>query len=494
MWVAVLVLPTFSLASAQIEGLTDETHYSVEMNGVVSSGDNAPFWMSTNKFGLSSTEPNSGYLRAGIFRSEETDSLLNWRYGYGLDIAVPVQYTSSFVIHQAYGIVQYKNARLTLGAKETPAEMLNSQLSSGGMTLSNNYRPIPQARFELPDWWTWHFTNDWVSVKGHISYGMYTDGNWQEDFASSKSIYTKKSLFHSKAGFIRVGREEVFPLTATLGLQMACQFGGYGYNIKDRNDIETYFNDVNLGNGLKSFWNAFVPGGNDVNDGDYSNVEGNHTGNWYFDLNYKGNGWSVKAYAEHFFEDHSQMFVQYGWRDMLWGIEAHLPRNPFVDGVVVEYLKTDDQTGGLYHDKNDLVPEQISGKDNYYYHHVYGAWQHWGQCMGNPIILSPIYNDNHEIEPYHSRVRSFHVGLEGTPADDLHFRLLFTHLTSLGTYDKPCIDSEYQNYFMAELTYSPQAECLRGWAVTGAYGYNRGDLISNSTGLSLSISKTGKLF
>ena len=292
MWVAVLVLPTFSLASAQIEGLTDETHYSVEMNGVVSSGDNAPFWMSTNKFGLSSTEPNSGYLRAGIFRSEETDSLLNWRYGYGLDIAVPVQYTSSFVIHQAYGIVQYKNARLTLGAKETPAEMLNSRLSSGGMTLSNNYRPIPQARFELPDWWTWHFTNDWVSVKGHISYGMYTDGNWQEDFASSKSIYTKKSLFHSKAGFIRVGREEVFPLTATLGLQMACQFGGYGYNIKDRNDIETYFNDVNLGNGLKSFWNAFVPGGNDVNDGDYSNVEGNHTGNWYFDLNYKGNGWS----------------------------------------------------------------------------------------------------------------------------------------------------------------------------------------------------------
>ena len=200
------------------------------------------------------------------------------------------------------------------------------------------------------------------------------------------------------------------------------------------------------------------------------------------------------AGAEHFFEDHSQMFVQYGWRDMLWGIEAHLPRNPFVDGVVVEYLKTDDQTGGLYHDKNDLVPEQISGKDNYYYHHVYGAWQHWGQCMGNPIILSPIYNDNHEIEPYHSRVRSFHVGLEGTPADDLHYRLLFTHLMSLGTYDKPCIDSEYQNYFMAELTYSPQAECLRGWAVTGAYGYNRGDLISNSTGLSLSISKTGKLF
>lgn len=493
-WAAVFLLPAFSGASAQIEGLTDETHYSVEMSVVTSSGDAAPFWMSANKYGLSSIEPNSGYLRTGLFRSEETDSLLNWRYGYGLDVALPVQYTSHFVIHQAYGTVQYKNARLTVGAKETPVEMLNSRLSSGGMTLSGNYRPIPQVRFELPDWWVWHFTNDWVSVKGHISYGLYTDSNWQEDFTPSNSIYTKKSLFHSKAGFVRVGREDVFPLTATLGLQMACQFGGYGYNVADRDDDRNMLNDINLGNGLKSFWNAFIPGGNDVNDGDYSNTEGNHTGNWYFDLNYQGGGWKVKAYAEHFFEDHSQMFVQYGWRDMLWGLEAELPDNPFVGNVVVEYLKTDDQTSGLYHDKNDLVPEQISGKDDYYNHHVYGAWQHWGQAMGNPLLLSPIYNNGGQLTFLHNRVRAVHVGLGGQPRAELRYRLLFSHLKSLGTYDKPSIDPEYQNYFMAELTYSPQMKSLKGWSLTGAFGYNNGDMTGNSNGFSLSICKTGKLF
>ena len=73
-----------------------------------------------------------------------------------------------------------------------------------------------------------------------------------------------------------------------------------------------------------------------MNDGDYENVAGNQTGNWYFDLMYKGKGWKVKAYAEHFFEDHSQLFVQYGWKDMLWGIETEFPKNPFVSSFVAE--------------------------------------------------------------------------------------------------------------------------------------------------------------
>ena len=491
----ILALSSFLLIGAtsfaQIEGLTDETKYTVEMNGSFSSGNQAPFWFSANKYGLSTIEPNSGYLRASIYRDTETDSLLEWRYGYGLDVAVPVQYTSPFVIHQAYGIVQYKNAQLIIGAKETPSEMLNQELSSGGATLSGNYRPIPQVKFDLPNWWVWHFTNDWVAVKGHISYGLYTDWNWQEDFVAPGNIYTKKSRFHSKSGFVKIGREDVFPLSATLGLQMATQFGGYGYNIKDRNDVETYFNDVDLGNGLKSYWNAFIPGGNDVNDGDYNNVEGNHTGNWYFDLTYKGKDWSVKAYAEHFFEDHSQMFVEYGWKDMLWGIEAELPKNPFVSNIVAEYLYTKDQTGGLYHDSSELFPVQISGKDDYYNHHVYGAWQHWGQAMGNPLLLSPIYNTNGMLGFMYNRLYALHFGISGNPNDEIRYKILYSHLNTLGTYDRPTVDPVSQTYFLAEVGYAPKK--LKGWSTTLSFGLNDGDLLDKSTGFGITIKKMGKL-
>ena len=503
-----LVLAQYAHCLAQIEGLTDETYYNIELNGVVSSGDNAPLWMSAGRYGLSATEPNSGYLRAGLWRSEETDSALNWRYGYGLDLAVPVNYTSKFVVHQAYGIVQYKNARLTLGAKEIPMEMLNNELSSGAMTISNNFRPIPQVRFELPDWWDWHFTGDWVRVKGHLAYGMTTDHNWQEDFVAEGEKYTRHALFHSKSGFLQVGRTDVFPVTFTLGLQMAAQFGGYGYNIQNRDDARTVLGEkTNLGNAPKDFWDAFIPGGNDVNDGDYNNVAGNQTGNWYMDLMYHGKGWNVKAYAQHFFEDHSQMFVQYGWKDMLWGLEANLPRNPLVSNVVAEYLRTDDQTGGVYHDENTLLPVQISGKDDYYNHHVYGAWQHWGQTMGNPLLLSPVYNTDGKLICYYNRVRAFHIGIDGDPLPSLHYRLKYSHLKTWGTYTYPTLDPTYQNYLLAEVTWklgakgssrsssgSSGSKWWDGFSFTGSWGLNTGDLLDQSNGFSFTIRKTGKLF
>ena len=480
-----------TVADAQIDGLTDNTTYNVELSGTFTDGDHAPFWLTSNCYGLSTIEPNSGYLRAGISRPAENDSLLNWRYGYGIDLAVPVNFTSDFVVQQLYGEVQFHNFRMTVGAKEIPQSMLNTALSSGGMTLSNNYRPIPQVRFDLAEWWTWHFTGDWLAVKGHLAYGIHTDNAWQKDFVAPGRLYTKNSLFHSKAGYMRIGNDEKLPISATIGLEMASQFGGRGFNLTNRDDNQSAISDVDLGNQLKDFWDAFIPGGNDVNDGDYKNVAGNQLGNWYLELMYKGNGWDVKAYAEHFFEDHSQMFVQYGWKDMLWGLEANLPDNPFVSDIVAEYLYTKDQTGGLYHDENELLPIQISGKDNYYSHHVYGAWQHWGQNVGNPLLLSPIYN-NGMLLPQYNRVSALHFGIAGNPTNELHYRLLYSNLRTIGTYDFPTLDPLDQNYFMAELTYKPVK--LKGWSATASFGFDEGDLIGNNTGFSLSISKTGILF
>ena len=40
--------------------------YRVEASGNVSNGTYAPLWLTSNRYGLSSVEPNSGYVRAGI--------------------------------------------------------------------------------------------------------------------------------------------------------------------------------------------------------------------------------------------------------------------------------------------------------------------------------------------------------------------------------------------------------------------------------------------
>ena len=65
-------------------------------------------------------------------------------------------------------------------------------------------------------------------------------------------------------------------------------------------------------------------------DGIYANATGNTVGSWLFRLNYKGKNWRVSAYLDHYFEDHSQMFWEYGWRDGLYGIDITPARNRFV--------------------------------------------------------------------------------------------------------------------------------------------------------------------
>ena len=122
------------------------------------------------------------------------------------------------------------------------------------MTLGINSRPVPQVRVELPDYWQ---VTPWLGLKGHVAYGWFTDGKWQENYQPTGSRYVRKALYHSKSGYLHFGNEERFPLSGTLGLEMATQFGGTIYN------LDATHPKVELDHGLKAFWNAFFSGGND---------------------------------------------------------------------------------------------------------------------------------------------------------------------------------------------------------------------------------------
>jgi len=487
------------ITEAQFSRLGDDIYYQGNITSAFSGGDYAPFWFTSNKYGLSSHKNNYGYLRGIIQRDAMTDSLRNWRIGYGTDMAVAVGMESKhFIIQQLYTDIQWKTLRLSLGQKERPLELKNQALSSGAMTTGINARPLPQVRLEIPDFLTIPGTKNWLAIKGHIAYGWYTDNAWQREFVNNTTnFYTSGSLYHSKAAFLRIGNTEKFPLAMTGGIEMSCQFGGTGYNLKRRYGFDAPIeNKVSLLNGIKSFWHAFIPGGGDVNDGSiYSNCEGNQIGSWHLRVNYHGKGWSVAGYMEHFFEDQSQMFWQYGWKDMLWGLEINLPKNPFLCSLVYEHIGTMDQSGPIYHDKTAVMPEQISGCDQYYNHHIYGAWQHSGYVMGNPLLSSPIYNDrfgvSNSLMVYHNRINAHHIGLSGQPAEEWSWRLLYTHEKSLGTYKTPTLNPQKANYLVAEVTYTPRK--IKGLSITACYGHNDGEILGYSNGGMLSVSYSGRI-
>lgn len=456
--------------------------YKVE-SSVQLSSDITPFWHTANKYGLSGIRETWGYLEAGISRQTESDSAYNWKIGYGLSLAASYNMTSAFSVQELFADIQWKRVRLSVGSKKRGSELKNPLLSTGGLTCGINARPIPQVRFELPEFWTIPKTKGWLAIRGHIAYGCFTDASWNEDFHAPKSLYSAGSLYHSKAGFLRIGNQQKFPLSFTGGLEMNTQFGGEAWNVGHRADDNSGFTGayIDLPENLSSFWHAFIPGGDDGDrDGAYKNVEGNHLGSWHFSLDYNAKNWGLRAYVEHFFEDHSQMFLEYGWKDLLFGIETNLPKNPIISTLLYEYISTTDQTGGIYHDATSTIPEQISGADNYYNHMIYGAWQHWGNTIGNPLLISPIYNKNGQITVFHNRIKAHHVGIMGTPTEEVSYRLLYTHHKSLGTYLKPTTDPLRANYFMAEVGYKPKWG--RGISLTASLAGNTGDILGNSLG------------
>ena len=187
------------------------------------------------------------------------------------------------------------------------------------------------------------------------------------------------------------------------------------------------------------------------------------------------------------------MFWQYGWKDKLWGFELTPPENPFLSNLVVEFVGTMDQSGAIYHDRTATIPEQISGCDQYYNNHIYGAWQHAGFVMGNPLLSSPIYNDrfgmSHNLMVYHSRIRASHLGLSGQPSSQLGWRILYTHEKSLGSYNAPTPDPQKANFLLLELTYKPRR--LQGLALTASYGHNDGKILGDSNAAMLSVAYSG---
>ena len=467
--------------------------YRVEASANASSGDYAPLWFTANRNGLSSQEPNSAYLRAGLAYRQSFGH--GWKIGAGLDLAGAVNSPSAFVVQQAYADISWRVLNLSIGSKERAPLGKNPLLSSGGMVEGNNARPVPQVRAEIADYYTVPGTKGWFAFKGHVAYGRFMDDRWQRNFARPHNKpYVEDILYHSKALMLKVGNKERFPLEAEVGMMMSAQFGGtrHSFRADGTEKVETMPHD------LKSFADVFFAkaGGEDTPGGDQVNVEGNHVGSWDFALNYYWKDWKFRVYYEHFFDDHSQMFLEYGrWKDGHLGIEVTLPKNRWVNTLLWEGLATKDQSGPILYDGDERFEGaayegvQISARDDYYNNFFYQSWQHFGLGMGNPLLPGPAYNKDGDLKFRSNRVRANHWAFAGTPTEEWGYRVLMSYALHWGTYENPLDKICKQFSLLYEVTYSPKA--WKGWHFSLSAAVDDGDYLGNSGGGMLNIKKEG---
>ena len=501
----------------------------VQLNAISSVGDNAPFWLVSNRNGLSSLDAHNGYIRYGVSVDGTIGNKGNWRYSSGLDLKTGYNHCNKPVVHQLYADVSYRWLTLSVGAKERVAEMRGfntlcgvngnavlasrpslvfnglAELGTGGLVCSGNSSPVPQIYVGVPEYVTIKGTKSLLKLRGHIAYGLFWDGRFQENFTAMnpKAKYNKNALYHSKSFFMEVGNKDKFPLTVEAGLEMHSQFGGNVYTHSEGKYLS-------MPTRFKDFLKAFVPAGGDelVPFAEQSNITGNQVGNWHLAFTLNTKPIDVHLYGEHMFEDFSQLFfieyqnninnkrtlVYYPWRDIMLGVSIKNKTGflKFISNISYEYVSTYDQSGACYNDPNDYFIEQMDGWDNYYNHAIYSGWHYYGMGMGNPLVFSPLYNDDASLEFKGNRMRAHHVGVNGAfgHKNEFLYRLMYTYSENWGTYLNPFFEKKYTTSLLADFIYSPDG---KSWLLSASVAHDRSNYIGNNTGVMLSFVKVGIL-
>lgn len=507
----------------QVDGFAQgrvDINQFVQLNTIVSSGDNAPFWLTANRQGISSLDTSNGYARYGITADGCMGSGGNWAYSAGADVVAGYGLQNAVSLHQLYAGISWRWLALNVGVKERNPEMRSSgnmacdgmfgslyghalnELGSGGLLYSGNSAPVPQVCIEVPEYVDIPGTGSWLKLRGHIAYGIFLDHSFQEDFTSVNPAakYGKNVMYHSKALFLKVGNTDRFPLEVEGGLEMRSQFGG---------DFYTHAKGkfLSMPRGIKDYFKAFIPLSGDENTPtpEQANISGNQIGNWHLAFTLRTKPVDVRVYGEHLFEDFSQLFffeyqcnrdgkrklTYYPWKDIQVGVSVTNKTGylKFISDVQYEYTSMYDQSGAGYNDPNDHFSEQMDGADDYYNHSIYPGWHYYGMGIGNPLVFSPLYNRNGTLVFRGNRFKAHNVGVNGAFAKDGQFkyRLMYTYSENWGTYFNPFQEKKYTTSLLADIVFTPGSD----WAFSLSLAYDKSNLIGENWGAMLSIARLG---
>ena len=115
------ILISICALTSPVKAQESYLRYFTQFNAIVADGDNAPFWLTANRQGLTSTEMNSNYGRYGL---EYGGKFKNSDFSYKCtgDIAVSRNSNADFFVQQLFGEVSWRWLTLSIGSKERFSE------------------------------------------------------------------------------------------------------------------------------------------------------------------------------------------------------------------------------------------------------------------------------------------------------------------------------------------------------------------------------------
>lgn len=451
-----------------------QTDYKVSFNTYYSTGDDLPFWLTSNRNGVFSLR-NSTFqlLQAGFANDYETSRASRWDYTWGADFIYALAGKSDFQANQYWFGVRYTNFTIKAGAQSDPIRYSGLSSTNGNVDRSNNARPLPGISLST-DGFIPFLGKEWFSVSAEYEEKLFSD-----------HTYVRNARLHHKSFYGKALLKK--NLSLTIGLEHFVLWGGTSpdQSIGEMPGFSQYFKYVF---GLKAGPGAHMA--------DQINRAGNQLGLYSLQLQKEGANQRLEFYWNHFFEDRSGMEMA-NLRDGLWGLHlSRKDRSAFFTDFVYEYMYTLHQSGSTHmisanrpDDPNRLTGR---GKDNYFDHYIYRSFTYYNRMMGTPLFV-PHIGSNNQADGFEStRMWMHHFGAKGELKPGIKWKGMLTWSRNFGTYTDsfPWLDGPYAEpldefSFLCELNYSP---CKLPMQLSGGFAGDYGERFEKRIGGYLGIS------
>lgn len=488
------LLISSSITRAQ-DSLGTQITYDLTAETAVGTGDYTAFQLATNRHHVLSTRPNTAYLRGAVHVEHAFNK--NWKLSGAVDVVTSLHADHKAYLQQCYANLTWKSFFLEAGTREQQQVVRDNLLSVGSFIKGTNAKPIPQIHIGTNGFWTVPYTKSWLQINFDFGYGKFLDSKYREDkFFQSGDVneaYTTGAYYHQKHLYFRSNPTK--PVFVTIGIEHAVQFGGTHHKM-----INGELISKKKPTNLKAFWKVILPLGDShyfENEAGEDWVYGNHIGVMTYQI-----GWNInknhqlQAYLDNPFEDGSGIRKGNGW-DGLWGLQYSNKTSgrQYVRGAVFEYFQTTNQCGPLHFDGGDYpepfrsqLKDKVTGNDNYYNHDFYDGYSHYGMTPGIALITSPIYNKDGYTSYRDTRVKAWHLGVNGEITDRLSYLVKGSYREGWGTYHQPLAQKHHSFDAMFQGIYQ-----LGPWQFSAAYAFDKGNIYGDCSTFNFKINFHGKV-
>jgi hypothetical protein len=488
------LLLSSSITRAQDTQKTQIT-YDLSTETAVGTGDFTAYQLTANRHHVLATRPNTAYLRGAVNVEHAFSEHL--KLSGAVDAIASVHADHKVYLQQCYANLSYKSFFIEAGSREQKQVVRDELLSNGSFVKGTNAKPIPQVHFGTNDFWTVPYTKNWLQVNFDFGYGKFLDSEYREDrylqAADVNKVYTTGAYYHQKHLYFRSNPTK--PFFVTIGIEHAVQFGGINHKMVNGEMIAK-----KKPTNLKAFWNVILPLGDSnyfENEAGEDWVYGNHIGVMTYQIGWNINkNHQIQAYLDNPFEDGSGIRKGNGW-DGLWGLQYSNKTSgrQYVRGAVFEYFQSTNQCGPLHFDGGDYpepfrsqLKDKVTGNDNYYNHDFYDGYSHYGMTPGIALISSPIYNKDGYTSYRDTRIKAWHLGVNGEITDRLSYLVKGSYREGWGTYYVPLSPKHHSFDAMFQGIYQ-----LGPWQFSAAYAFDKGNIYGDNSTFNFKINFHGKI-